>query len=203
LTIDDIAVALNQALSEVDTCLVRVPLSWNPGLWPIRQPLDALGGDGGEGVGSGPGMTIGAALALRGSNRLAVAVLGDGDFAMGVNALWTAAHYELPLIIVVANNRSFFNDEVHQHRVAVARGRPTENRWIGQRIQGPDIDLAALARGQGLVAHGPVGDRAALADALASAVADARDGSPVVVDVRIASEVSTDAGRLAGRVERG
>ena len=61
---------------------------------------------------------------------------------MGVTALWTAVHYRIPLLIVVANNRSFYNDEVHQERVARMRNRPVENKWIGQRINDPDIDLA-------------------------------------------------------------
>ncbi len=105
--------------------------------------MDFLGGDGGGGVGGGPGISVGAALALKGSGRLPVAVCGDGDFLMGVTALWTAAHYRIPLLIVVANNRSFFNDELHQERVARMRNRPVENRWIGQRISEPDIDFAA------------------------------------------------------------
>ena len=32
-------------------------------------------------------------------------------FIMGVSALWTATHYKIPLMMVVANNRSFFNVE--------------------------------------------------------------------------------------------
>ena len=75
---------------------------------------------------------------------------------MGATALWTAAHYRIPLLIVVANNRSFYNDEVHQERVARMRNRPVENKWIGQRISDPDIDLAALARAQGALGFGPV-----------------------------------------------
>ena len=81
----------------------------------------------------------------RARGRLPVAVCGDGDFMMGVTALWTAAHYKIPLLIVVANNRSFFNDELHQERVARMRNRPVENRWVGQRISEPDIDIAAMA----------------------------------------------------------
>ena len=75
---------------------------------------------------------------------------------MGVTALWTAAHYKIPLLIVVANNRSFFNDELHQERVARMRNRPVENRWVGQRISEPDIDIAAIARAQGAQGFGPV-----------------------------------------------
>ncbi len=85
---------------------------------------------------------------------------------MGVTALWTAAHYRIPLLMVIANNRSFFNDELHQERVARMRHRPVENRWIGQRISDPDIDLAAMARAQGAQGFGPVQDQSQLAAAL-------------------------------------
>ena len=57
---------------------------------------------------------------------------------------------------MVANNRSFFNDELHQERVARMRNRPVENRWVGQRISEPDIDIAAMARAQGAQGFGPV-----------------------------------------------
>jgi thiamine pyrophosphate-dependent acetolactate synthase large subunit-like protein len=195
LVVDDIARALRAAIGDQPTTLVRVPNGWSGELWSARHPLDILGADGGEGIASGPGMTIGAALALRGSGRLPVAVLGDGDFVMGANAFWTAAHYGLALLVVVANNRSFFNDEIHQHQVAVRRDRPTANRWIGQHITGPDIDLAAIARAQGLTAHGPATGRAELDAIIAQAVADARAGAAVVVDVRIGSSVEHETAR--------
>jgi thiamine pyrophosphate-dependent acetolactate synthase large subunit-like protein len=133
-------------------------------------------------------MAVGAALALAGSGRLPVAVLGDGDLLMGASALWTAAHYRLPLLVLVANNRSFFNDEVHQERVAVARGRAAENRWIGQHIRDPDPDLAALARSLGLDGHGPVEDEDALERVLATAVERAVAGGAVLVDVRVSAQ---------------
>jgi thiamine pyrophosphate-dependent acetolactate synthase large subunit-like protein len=185
LTLHDIAESLEAATAGVEVSLTRLPLNWNGALWPFRHPLDFLGGDGGGGVGAGPGLAVGAALALAGTGRLPVAVMGDGDFLMSATALWTAAHYGIPTLIVVANNQSFFNDEQHQERVARARGRPPENRWIGQRITGPAIDLAGLARAQGCVGFGPIEDRGALVDALRRAVALVRDGAICVVDVRL------------------
>ncbi len=101
-------------------------------------------------------MAVGAALALRDSGRLPVAVLGDGDFLMGATALWTAVHYRIPLLVVVSNNNSFFNDELHQDRMARQRGRPVANRWIGQRIADPEPDLGMLARAQGGEGFGPI-----------------------------------------------
>src|SRR4029450_14080060 len=98
--------------------------AWTGSGWPFHPAPDSVGSDGGGGGGGGPGISVGAALALMGTGRLPVAVCGDGDFLMGVTALWTAAHYRIPLLIVVANNRSFFNDELHQERMARMPNRP-------------------------------------------------------------------------------
>ena len=185
LTVDHMADALRRAVGDRPASLTHVSLSWNGASWPFRHPLDYLGSDGGGGVGGGPGISVGAALALKGSGRLPIAVCGDGDFLMGVTALWTAAHYKIPLLVVVANNRSFFNDELHQERVARMRGRPVENRWVGQKISEPDIDLAAMARAQGATAFGPVTGIGDLASVFDEAIAAVESGALVVVDVRV------------------
>ena len=185
LAVPHLAMALREAVAGLTTCLVRSTLSWQGAFWDIAGPLDSLGYDGGGGIGSGPGMLVGAALALRGTGRLPVAVLGDGDTLMGCTAFWTAARYGIPLLAVIANNRSFFNDEVHQERVAHARGRNPANKWIGQHIGGPDIDIAAMARAQGCTAFGPVHDLDQLRKILPQAIAALQDGAAVVVDVRV------------------
>jgi thiamine pyrophosphate-dependent acetolactate synthase large subunit-like protein len=185
LSVEDLTYALRQAVGPREVSLTHLPLSWNGAWWPFRHPLDYLGSDGGGGVGGGPGISVGAALALKGSGRLPVAICGDGDYLMGVTALWTAAHYRIPLLMVIANNRSFFNDELHQERVARMRHRPVENRWIGQRISDPDIDLAAMARAQGAEGFGPVRTDSELAAALRSAIAAVEAGGIAVVDVRV------------------
>jgi len=185
LTVDHLADTLHRAVGDRPVSLTHISLSWNGAAWPFRHPLDFLGGDGGGGVGGGPGISVGAALALKGSGRLPVAVCGDGDFLMGVTALWTAAHYRIPLLIVVANNRSFFNDELHQERVARVRNRPIENRWVGQRISEPDIDLASMARAQGAEGFGPVTKVADLASTFEKAIATVEAGAVAVVDVRV------------------
>jgi thiamine pyrophosphate-dependent acetolactate synthase large subunit-like protein len=185
LTVEHLAYGLREAVGTREVSLTHLPLSWNGGWWPFRHPLDYLGSDGGGGIGGGPGISVGAALALKGSGRLPVAICGDGDYLMGVTALWTATHYRLPLLLVVANNRSFFNDELHQERVARMRNRPVENRWIGQRIADPDIDLAAMARAQGAQGFGPVRRESELAAALKSAIAAVDGGDVAVVDVRV------------------
>jgi thiamine pyrophosphate-dependent acetolactate synthase large subunit-like protein len=185
VTVDDLAAALRRAVGTRAVTLTHLPLGWNGASWPFRHPLDYIGAEGGAGIGSGPGVSVGAALALRDSGRLPVAVCGDGDFLMGVTALWTAVHYRIPLLFVVANNRSFYNDEVHQERVARMRARPVENKWIGQRIDDPDIDLAAMARAQGARGFGPVTRATGLEAILSEAIAAVEDGAVAVVDVRV------------------
>ena len=183
MTVAALAATLRRAVGEQKVCLMRLPLSWSGEMWDFRHPLDFLGYDGGGGIGSGPGMSIGSALALKGTDRLPVAVIGDGDYMMGVNAFWTAANAQIPMLLVVCNNRSFFNDELHQERVARQRQRPVENRWIGQRISNPAPDLAMMARGQGLKGIGPVEDAGELERVLIDAVAAVKKGETVVVDV--------------------
>ena len=196
ISIEQLGYALRHAIGARDTCLMHTSISWNAEVWPYADPLDYLGSNGGGGVGGGPSISVGAALALRGSGRLPVAVTGDGDFLMGATALWTAVHYRIPLLIVVANNRSFFNDEMHQERTALVRGRPPENRWIGQRISAPDVDLAAIARAQGAQAFGPVRDSAELQAVYTKAIAAVDVGGVAVVDVWIQPESSAKTAEM-------
>ena len=49
----------------------------------LTDRLSFMGNDGGGAVGTGPGHTIGAALALKDSERLTVGVIGDGDYLDG------------------------------------------------------------------------------------------------------------------------
>jgi acetolactate synthase I/II/III large subunit len=185
LRIAQLARGLRHAAEGRQVSLLHLPLSWDGKLWPFRHPLDFIGQDGGGGIGAGPGISVGAALALRDSGRLPIGICGDGDFLMGATAIWTAVHYKILLLIVVANNRSFYNDEVHQERMARTRGRPVENKWIGQRIADPDIDIAALARAQGAQGFGPIARGEDLIAAFAGAIAAVEAGGVAVVDVRI------------------
>ena len=130
-----LAAALEAVTHNIDVCYTRLPLGWNGAYIHWRHPLDYIGHDGGAGIGSGPGMTVGAGLALKGTGRIPIALMGDGDFLMGNTAIWTAAHYRIPALIVVCNNRSFFNDERHQQssgRVA----RPADRELLDRPALG-------------------------------------------------------------------
>ena len=181
----DIAEAIDRVRGERNLSFTQVSLGWPAATCDFRAPLDFLGRDGGAGVGSGPGIAVGAALALAGSDRMPIAVLGDGDFAMGATAIWTAVHYKLPLVVLIANNRSYMNDERHQQRVAETRNRPVSNKWIGQRMEDPMIDHAGLARAQGAEGLGPITDHDDLETAISRALDVAERGGVAVVDIHI------------------
>ncbi len=185
LALAGLAWALNAAVGKQEVCYTHLPLGWNGSYTHFRHPLDYIGFDGGGGVGAGPGLTIGAALALKGSGRIPIGLMGDGNFLMGNTAIWTAVHYQIPCLMILCNNRSFFNDERHQGHVAEHRGRPSANAWIGQKIIDPDIDLAAMARAQGAEGIGPVTQMADMQPAIERGIAIVKAGGVCVIDARV------------------
>ena len=188
----DIARALKTAQQNRKICLTRFPIEWPEEACDFSSPLDYLGIDGGGAVGAGPGMAIGAALALRGSDRLPVAILGDGDFLMGASALWSAAHYKIPLLIIVANNRFYGNCLRHQARTAGMRSRPLDDKRTGLAIDTPPVDLAGMARAQGVDGEGPIDDYDNLVDAFKRALEAVGRGRCYLVDALTVSGENHD-----------
>ena len=184
-TLNDLGLALSRVKGKREICLARVPLNWPAGTFAHRHPLDYLGYDGGGGVGSGPGMTIGAALALKDSGRVVVGIMGDGEFLAAPTALWTAAHYQIPALFVIANNHSYYTDEIQQEAVAVQRARPAENKWIGQRIDDPAIDIAGLASDLGIRSEASIVEVGQLEAGLERGLKSVEAGMPYLLDVRI------------------
>lgn len=186
----DLARAFAVVTKDEKISITGRPLGWPSNANVIEHPHDFLGHTGGGGLGAGPSIAVGAALALReiGSERIAVAILGDGDYMMGLTAIWNAATLRLPVLFLIANNHSYYNDENHQKKVAEKRSRPVENAPIGQRMEDPVPDLAALARAQGLEAEGPITDLADLPAALENAVKRVRAGASFVLDVNVRPE---------------
>jgi thiamine pyrophosphate-dependent acetolactate synthase large subunit-like protein len=92
---------------------------------------------------------------------------------------------DAPLLVIIANNRGYYIDEQHQAVTSNARGRSVETAGVGQRIQGPDVDLGAIARAQGFTAPPPVQRLADLAAAVKAGVAEVKQGGRCFLDVRI------------------
>ena len=149
----------------------------------VTEPAHGMGGGRGGGVGYGLPSSIGSALGFKGSGRLCVSMIGDGDFLMTSNSLWTAAKYQIPLLVVVLNNHSYYNDEEHQERMARWRQRPLENKGIGIRIEEPAPDLTAIARALHVDGFGPIAEPDQLGPTLDKAIEIVESGKPAVVDV--------------------
>jgi benzoylformate decarboxylase len=197
----DLALVVRSFCDEHTVTVTGFSLGWPSETVNFKHPLDYVGIDGGGGVGSGPSLAVGAALALKGSGRLPLAVLGDGDFAMGCTAFWTAAHMDIPLLVVIANNQVYYNDVAHQEHMAIVRGRPVENKFVGQQMVNPAIDLVALAKAQGFEGEGPILSAPDFAAALARGAAVVRAGGRYVIDARInvGAPGEERQGHVAGR----
>jgi len=186
ITMEQIASTLRAEFNDPEkVSFCTLGRGWPFDVWPIENGMTYLGKDGGGGLGSGPGLSVGAAVALHDQGRYAVSMLGDGDFCMGATAIWTAARHRIPLLVLVNNNRSYFNDELHQDTVARTRGRETKNRWIGLRLENPNPDIAKLAEAQGAVGIGPITKAAAVKPALEKGVAILKQGGVCVIDLHV------------------
>jgi acetolactate synthase I/II/III large subunit len=155
---------------------------WATKLWdfdaPHRHPGRSLG------TATQIGISLGVALAHRGSGRLVIDLQPDGDLMFDASALWVATRHRIPMLVVMVNNRAWNNDWVHQRHVAADRGTPMERTGVGIVIEDPAPDFATLARSFGWHATGPVIDP----DQVAAEVRRAAEvvmttGQPALVDI--------------------
>ncbi|MBW5486864.1 benzoylformate decarboxylase [Streptomyces bambusae] len=131
----------------------------------------------GGGLGFGAAAAVGAQLGA--PDRPVVCVIGDGSIHYAVQALWTAAAYQVPVTFVVLSNA----------RYAILH-------WFAQveRAQGvpgldiPGLDIASVAAGYGVRTH-----QAGGAGELTKLVRDstAQQDGPVLIDVPITTELPT------------
>ncbi|MDP9460097.1 MAG: thiamine pyrophosphate-dependent enzyme, partial [Actinomycetota bacterium] len=145
---------------------------------PHRHPGKQLG------TATQIGISLGVALAHKGSGKLVVDLQPDGDLMFDAGALWVAIRYELPLLVVMFNNRAYYNDWEHQERLARQRGTPVARAHIGMAIDTPAPDFAALAKSFGWWAEGPIERPDDVQDAVRRAAEHVqRTGLPALVDV--------------------
>jgi thiamine pyrophosphate-dependent acetolactate synthase large subunit-like protein len=180
-----LALELGEVIKKEDWVLVNGSSNgWARRLWDFTKPNQYLGASGGAGVGYGSGAAIGAALALKGTGKLAVDIQSDGDLLMTSSSLWTAAKHRIPLLIVMHNNQSFYNSEEHGIEVAKFRKRPVENAGIGTHVDDPAVDYSKMAQSFGVSAEGPVRNPADLRPALERGLKYVKEKQlPYLVDV--------------------
>ena len=154
-----------EAIKNEDWVLVHGSLSgWERRLWDVSDPARWVAGGGG--TGTGMGVAMGAALAFRGTGKLCVSFQQDGDLLYTGGSMWTAAHHEIPMLVVMFNNQSYYQDIGHQSAVSRMRERSLETVGVGVNLQGPVTDFATLARSFSLYGDGPVLEPGDIAAAL-------------------------------------
>lgn len=159
---------------------------WAQRLWELDEFDQYIGGySGGGGLGYGAGAAIGGSLAYEDTDRVPINLQPDGDLLMQLGALWVMGHYDVQLLSVVHNNRSFYNSTNHRMQLAEYRDRDAslERALIGTGIRDPVPDYAAIAESMGVSGYGPVEDPDDLPATLAAAWEEAKAGAPVLVDV--------------------
>ena len=153
------------AIKEEDWVLVHGSLSgWERRLWDVKDESRWVAGGGG--TGTGMGVAMGAALAFRGTDKVCVSIQNDGDLLYTAGSLYTLAHHDIPMLVVMFNNRSYYQDVGHQTAVSSNRERSVETVGIGVNLDGPSTDFATLAKSFGLYGVGPVLDAADIGPAL-------------------------------------
>ena len=139
-----------------------------------------------QGGALGWGMPGPLGLKLANPGRPVVAVVGDGSSMYTIQALWTAARYDIPVTWVICNNRTYrilkVNMEIYLRDMLKDKDR--RSQYLGMEFPLP-LDVAGVARGFGV--HGrTVEDPTELRPALDEAFAL---GKPAVVDVVIDGSV--------------
>ncbi len=123
----------------------RIPYSWMD-FSPGRKRL--IGQTTGFALGWGVGAALGVKTAL--PDREVVCLVGDGAFLFGqIEALWTAARYDIPVLIVIMNNRSYDNERNRIEAISpLWRNQGTRSQWkdVTGYLGNPDVDFAGLAK---------------------------------------------------------
>ncbi len=113
-------------------------------------PDQYLGARGG-GIGQGLAGAIGAALAHGdATGRPVLCVSGDGSAMYSIQALWTAAHHQLPIVFVILANREYrvlkHNLDIFRERFDAASSQPYPHMDLGT----PALGFVEMAAGMGV-----------------------------------------------------
>jgi acetolactate synthase-1/2/3 large subunit len=110
--------------------------SWGNRIFPVYGPRDAVHP---VSAAIGPGLPMGIGAAIAGRGRKAVAMVGDGGFALNQTELWTAVQERAELVVMVMNDRGY---GVIKH----IQGALQDGRFFYGDLLGPDFQkLAAVA----------------------------------------------------------
>ncbi|MBX9788822.1 MAG: hypothetical protein K2Y37_07885 [Pirellulales bacterium] len=134
-------------------------------------------GHRGWALGWGLGCAIGVQLAW--PERPVLAMLGEGASMYGIQGLWTAAKYKIPVTFVICNNAQYQILKVGAGQIGLPQAKA--GNFLGMDLAGPEVDFVSLARSLGVEAE-RIEDPAQLADRVRDSLAGDR---PRLLDVPI------------------
>jgi acetolactate synthase-1/2/3 large subunit len=170
-----------QVIKDEDWVLTANTLKeWVHKVWDFDKPYRHVGRE--LGTGTQIGMSIGVALAHKGTGRLVVDLQPDGDLMFDLGALWMPIKYEIPMLVIMYNNRAYYNDWAHQIHMAHLRGTDPARAYIGMDLEAPSPDFSHIAKGMGWYAEGPIEDPKAVGPAIRRAIEQVKAGKPALVD---------------------
>ena len=149
------------------------------GALDFDEPGSLLGISGGA-LGWGMGGALGVKLAS--PDRPVVAVVGDGSSMMTVQALWTAANADIPVVYVICNNAAYrvLKLNMNLYQTQILGQAAAESEYIGMDFPAP-LNIAGMAEAMGVFGR-KISDAAEVAPALRDALGL---GKPAVLDVAI------------------
>ena len=148
---------------------------------PVTSYLTVRGAAIGGGVPVAVGAKIGA------PQRPVIVVTGDGSAMYTIQSLWTAAHYSLPVLVIICNNASY--DIIKLEMLRLRGTLAGSDETLLDAVAGlgePRLDFVQLAQGMG-VQGWVVQKRADLLPNLKAALAMTERGEPALVDVHLSA----------------
>ena len=149
------------------------------GALDFDEPGSMIGITGGA-LGWGMGGTMGAKMAN--PDRPVIGIIGDGSAMMTVQALWTAANSDIPVVYVICNNRAYrvLKLNMNLYKTEILGEENPQSEYIAMDFPTP-FDIAAIANAMGVYGR-KISDPTEIAPALRDAIAL---GKPAVLDISI------------------
>ncbi|HZZ29109.1 MAG TPA: thiamine pyrophosphate-dependent enzyme [Pirellulales bacterium] len=138
-------------------------------------------GHRGWALGWGLGVALGVKLAW--PRRPVMAILGEGAAMYGIQGLWSAARYRIPVTFVIANNAQYQILKVGAAGLQLPQA--LAGKFVGLDIVEPEVDMVALAESLGVQAV-RITEPGDLSDAIKESLAS---DQPRLIDVPIARGV--------------
>ena len=156
--------------------------NWPQRLWSFEKFYHHIGQSGSVGVGYNAPASVGAALANKKHGRLSLNLQNDGDLMYCPQSMWTAAHYKIPMLTVMHNNRSYNTELMEIQRCAGKQHRDISAAEIATAMTDPAIDFSKLAQSMGWYAEGPIENPSDVGPAIKRAIAAVEKGQPALLD---------------------